>query len=99
METVLECPLGAKCESAGKDGKLHRCIWYMKMAGRAADGTVYDQWNCAMVWMPILMVENSAAVRSTAAAVESLRNETVVRQDAAMNLLRGNVNAKEITNN
>jgi len=97
MEVIIDCPLGSRCEYIGDDKKLHRCAWYVEMKGTAQDGTVYNQWKCAMAWQPILMVENSAAGRSTAAAVESLRNETITRQDKAMSLLRGNGNAKEIT--
>jgi len=32
IKTVLTCPLGAKCEEI-KDGAIHRCAWYTKLAG------------------------------------------------------------------
>lgn len=92
MEIVIDCPLGSKCEYIGDDKKLHRCAWYVEMAGRAADGREYNEWKCAMAWQPILMVELSSTNRGTSAAVESLRNETVARQDAALNLVLNGVN-------
>ena len=36
-----------------------------------------DEWQCAVTLMPILLIENSQQQRSTSAAVESFRNETV----------------------
>ena len=33
--------------------------------------------DCAMAWLPVLMIENSKVNRETGAAVESLRNENV----------------------
>lgn len=97
MEVILECPLGSRCEYIGDDKKIHRCHWYTKMTGMAQDGSSYDESRCAIAWQPILMVENSAQTRSAAAAIESLRNETIKRQDAALSAVRGISNAKEIT--
>jgi hypothetical protein len=37
-----------------------------------------------MAWVPILLVENSAQQRSTAAAVESFRNEVAATAPTAM---------------
>ena len=77
IKTVLTCPLGAKCEEL-KDGSIHRCAWYTKLAGTNPNtGEVLDEHGCAMSWLPILMIENSMQQRSTSAAVESFRNETV----------------------
>ncbi len=36
-----------------------------------------DEWGCSVAWMPMLLVENSQQQRSTGAAVESFRNESV----------------------
>ena len=77
IKTVLTCPLGAKCEEV-KDGAIHRCAWYTKLAGTNPNtGEVMDEQGCAMAWLPMLMIENSMQQRSTSAAVESFRNETV----------------------
>ena len=76
METILSCPLGHKCEEA-RDGAIHRCAWFTKLAGQLPDGTQADEQGCAMAWLPVLLVENARVVRGTSAAVESFRNEVV----------------------
>lgn len=77
VDTVLSCPLGSQCEEV-KDGKIHRCAWFVKLAGtNPTTGEQVDESGCAMAWVPILLVENSKQQRSTAAAVESFRNEMV----------------------
>jgi hypothetical protein len=75
IKTVLTCPLGAKCEEI-KDGAIHRCAWYTKLAGTNPNtGETVDEHGCAIAWLPMLLVENSMQQRSTSAAVESFRNE------------------------
>ena len=46
-----------------------------------------DEWQCAISLVPFLLIENSQQQRSTAAAVESFRNETVTRNDTTNTLL------------
>lgn len=77
IKTVLTCPLNSKCEEI-KDGAIHRCAWYTKLVGvNPNTGESVDEHGCAMSWLPMLMIENSMQQRSTSAAVESFRNETV----------------------
>ena len=77
LEVKITCPLGAKCEEA-KDGALHRCAWYTPVRGvNKNTGEEVDDWRCAMNWMPMLLIENSAMQRETGAAVESFRNAMV----------------------
>lgn len=93
-DCIITCPLGAKCEEI-KDNKLYRCAWYVKLQGRAPDGTIYDDWKCAIAWQPILMTEMSSTNRGQTSAIESLRNETIKRQDMALSAL-GKKNEKII---
>ena len=87
IKTVLTCPLGAKCEEI-KDGAIHRCAWYTKLAGTNPNtGEVMDEHGCAMSWLPMLMIENSMQQRSTSAAVESFRNETMQANQSSQLLL------------
>lgn len=97
IEVVKTCPLGSECEEI-KDGKLHRCRWFIEMAGKTQDGKDVNSWDCAISWQPILMVEMSSTSRNVSASVDSLRNETVGRQDAALKIIKGNSDAKEIIN-
>ena len=82
IKTVLTCPLGSKCEEI-KDGAIHKCAWYIKLAGtNPTTGETLDEQGCAMSWMPMLLIENSQQQRSTGAAVESFRNETMQANQA-----------------
>ena len=77
IETINFCPLGAECETV-KDGKIHKCMWHVKLVGQDPQTKEdMDQWGCAIAWQPLLMIENSRQQRSTASAVESLRNNVV----------------------
>lgn len=87
IETVLTCPLGSKCEEI-RDNKLHRCAWSVELAGRNPNtGEEKNERGCAMAWLPVLLVENSMQQRSTAAAVESFRNEMVTTNQVTAELL------------
>ena len=87
IKTVLTCPLGAKCEEI-KDGAIHRCAWYTTLAGTNPNtGDKVDEKGCAMAWLPMLMIENSMQQRSTSAAVESFRNETMQANQSSQLLL------------
>lgn len=87
LKTVLSCPLGHKCQEA-KDGALHQCAWFTKMAGtNPQTGEEVDEYACAMTWLPVLLVENARANRGTSAAVESFRNEMVEVNQQTNNML------------
>lgn len=88
IKTVLTCPLGmGACEEI-KDGAIHRCAWYTTLAGTNPNtGDKVDEKGCAMAWLPMLMIENSMQQRSTSAAVESFRNETMQANQSSQLLL------------
>ena len=87
IKTLLTCPLGSKCEEI-KDGAIHRCAWYTKLAGTNPNtGEVMDEHGCAMSWIPMLLIENSMQQRSTSAAVESFRNEMVQNSEVNQQIL------------
>lgn len=94
LETVWTCPLGSKCTEI-KDNKIHKCMWYQKMQGvNPQTGEPVDTENCAIIWHNILLIENSAQQRSTSAAVESFRNETVQGQSMMNSILAAGVQNK-----
>ena len=87
IKTVLTCPLNSKCEEI-KDGAIHRCAWYTKLAGTNPNtGEQTDEQGCAIAWLPMLMIENSMQQRSTSAAVESFRNEMTNANQSSQLLL------------
>ena len=91
IKTVLTCPLGSSCEEI-KDGAIHRCAWYTKLAGTNPNtGETIDEHGCAMSWMPMLLIENSMQQRSTSAAVESFRNEMTSTNQTSQQILLAQV--------
>jgi hypothetical protein len=87
IKTILTCPLGSKCEEI-KDGAIHRCAWYTKLAGTNPNtGESVDEHGCAITWLPMLTIENSMQQRSTSAAVESFRNEMVQNSEINQQIL------------
>ena len=87
IKTILTCPLNSKCEEI-KDGAIHRCAWYTKLAGvNPNTGEQTDEQGCAIAWLPMLMIENSMQQRSTSAAVESFRNEMTNANQSSQLLL------------
>jgi hypothetical protein len=75
MEINLFCPLGKSCEEI-KDDKLYWCSWYVKLLGKDPQGEKqFDEWGCAIGWLPILLVENAQTNRGQTEALESFRNE------------------------
>ncbi len=82
MKTKNYCPL------LKKECIEHKCAWYYHVQGRDANtGQDLNEWQCAVNLIPLLMVEIGKQQHSTAAAIESFRNESVVRNDATNSLL------------
>ena len=89
IPTETTCPLGSQCEKIAGE-TLHRCAWLVTLAGtNPATGASVDEQGCAMAWLPVLLIENSKQQRSTAAAVESFRNEMVKANETGQKLLFG----------
>ena len=93
MKATIICPLGSECESI-KDGKLYRCAWMVKIAGKKPDGTEVEEDKCAMNWLPVIMLENAQTNRGQTAALESLRNETVKGQNKFNELMSGAISMR-----
>jgi len=68
------------------------CGWFMKVRGMNPNtGEDIDEFGCAVVWLPILMIENSQQQRQTGAAVESFRNEMVKANEVSQQVLLNTV--------
>lgn len=66
----------------------HECQWYTHIRGtHPQTGEYVDTFDCSMVVMPILMIENAQQSRQTGAAVESFRNEMVKANESSNRLL------------
>jgi hypothetical protein len=83
IEAKSNCPL-----DGFKPCRELECAWFMKITGHNPNtGDSIDDWGCAVVWNPILMIENSQMQRQTGAAVESFRNEMVKSNEVGQRVL------------
>lgn len=80
MDIKKTCPLGAECEEI-VDNEIRRCRWYIALKGKDPQSEeLINTWDCAMGWLPILLVENAQTNRGQTMALESFRNEMVNQQ-------------------
>ncbi|EEE06840.1 hypothetical protein KTE49_20760 [Burkholderia multivorans] len=60
----------------------HECAWFAHVVGRDPQtGRDVDHWDCSVRWLPVMMTEGARQTRGVQAAVESMRNDVVQRQD------------------
>jgi hypothetical protein len=79
---------GSMCPMLGKACVESQCAWWTHLRGmNPQTGQEIDQQACAMVTLPVLLIENSQQQRSTGAAVESFRNEMVKGNDQLASVL------------
>lgn len=85
----MEIKPGNYCPLLKKDCVGLQCAWFTQVRGHNPNtGKEVDEWSCAMVWLPVLLIENTQQQRSTGAAVESFRNEMVkANEDSQLALL------------
>ena len=89
---------GKFCPLIGEDCLGLKCSWFTQIRGMDPQtGEEIDEWGCAVTWMPMLMIENSQQQRSTNAAVQSFRNETLNRisQTISMKAIEEPINKLE----
>ncbi len=85
---VRTCPLGHECVKA-EGGVISKCAWYVKLQGNDPQtGERVDKEDCAIAWQPILLIEANAQAARTTSSVQSMRNESVIRQDQAIEALK-----------
>jgi hypothetical protein len=85
----LICPLHKQDMSK----VCHKCPLWVQVRGKNPQGTdTIDHWNCALAWLPVMLVENSQMQRQTGAAVESFRNEMVKANNVSAHMLLENYN-------
>lgn len=75
---------GKFCPLVGGDCKQFECMFWTQLRGKHPQtGEPLDEWDCAVKWLPLLLIEGAQETRQTAAAIESFRNE-MVRQNAEL---------------
>jgi hypothetical protein len=84
---------GDFCPLIKKDCVGLKCSWFTHVRGTNPNtGQDVDEWNCAITWLPVLLIENSQQQRQTGAAVESFRNEMVKANETSQKILIETVN-------
>lgn len=79
---------GTLCPLIKKDCIGLQCSWYTRVQGYDMNtGKQVDDYQCAIAWMPMLLIENSGQQRQTGAAVESFRNEMVKANETSQKVL------------
>ena len=79
---------GSFCPLIKKDCVGLTCAWYTRVQGYDMNsGNQVDNYECAISWLPMLLIENSGQQRQTGAAVESFRNEMVKANEVNTQLI------------
>tara|TARA_R110002126_G_scaffold102826_4_gene235129 strand:- start:270 stop:581 length:312 start_codon:yes stop_codon:yes gene_type:complete len=79
---------GSFCPLIKKDCVGLTCAWYTRVQGYDMNsGNQVDSYECAISWLPMLLIENSGQQRQTGAAVESFRNEMVKANETQTKLI------------
>ena len=74
----MKIKAGTFCPLIQGDCKKLECVFFTQIAGsHPQTGEEFDEWGCAIAWMPILSIENTKRLNEVGAAIESFRNVTV----------------------
>ena len=99
IKVITVCPLGCECEKVTSEG-IERCAWFVKLRGKDPQtGEEIDESRCSMAWQPVLMIEGNGIGMQTNASVQSMRNETIDRQEMAIRLVGAIQNDQKILTN
>jgi hypothetical protein len=94
IEPKNNCPL-----NSFEPCKQLDCAWFIEIHGiHPNTGEPLKDWGCAMSMMPMMLIENARQQHSTAAAVESFRNEMVKANEVSQQVLLATVKAQLKTN-
>jgi len=84
----LRLEQGTYCPLVKKECLGTKCAWFTRVQGVDKNtGKDVDEYQCAIAWMPMLLVENSGQQRQTGASIDSFRNEVVKANQATAQLM------------
>lgn len=79
---------GPLCPLLRKPCVEGECAWWVHITGvHPQSGAQMDLWDCSIKWTPVMMLDASKNMKNVQAAVESMRNDVVDRQDNLNNAL------------
>ena len=74
----MQLPQSTFCPLIRDTCKQFDCLFWTHLRGlHPQTGQELDEYDCAIRWLPMLLIEGAKETRQTAAAVESFRNITV----------------------
>ena len=86
---------GKFCPLINKDCIGLECAWFTQVRGmNPQTGEEVDEWDCAVKWVPMMLIENTQMQRQTGAAIESFRNESVKVSLQAQEIYKEELNQK-----
>ena len=69
------------CPLIKKECVEHKCKFYIQVLGKNPNtGQEVNQWDCAVSWLPMLLIDGSQHTSQAGSAIESFRNEMVNAQ-------------------
>ena len=82
--TEKKCPLV-------KDTCIERgCVFWTQLQGQNPQtGAMVDEWDCAIAWLPFLLIENSKFVRECSGETNGLRQDMALHSKLAIALQAG----------
>ncbi len=76
------------CPLIQKKCKEHKCKFYIQLMGKNPNtGEDVNRFDCAVSWLPMLLIEGSQQTRQAGSAIESFRNEMVKLNENSQKLL------------
>lgn len=80
---------GTYCPYLKEDCIEFKCKFFQKLRGTdPQSGEPVDEYDCAILWNNILLIENSQQQKQTGAAIESFRNEMKVDNESMIEVTR-----------
>jgi|TARA_B100000315_G_scaffold106468_1_gene97585 hypothetical protein len=80
--------MGDFCPLIQKKCKEHKCKFFIQIQGKNPNtGEDVNRFDCAVTWLPMLLIEGSQQTRQAGSAIESFRNEMVRLNENSQNLL------------
>jgi hypothetical protein len=93
----MQIKSGSFCPLIKNDCVQMQCAWFTKVNGVDMNtGKEVEDWQCAVSWLPMLLIENSGQQRRTGVAVESFRNEMVKANEMSTQMLLAATETKRL---
>ena len=87
---------GTFCPLIKDDCVQFKCMFWTQLRGKHPQtGAPLDEWDCAIKWLPVLMIENTKEAIGVSASIDNFRNELVRGQQAVLRMV-ANGEVKEI---